>query len=88
MQQIIGIQRREPYSHSASSYSNFNHVISSDELTIKKQSGNKIQLIFKRTSHHGQGVGLTLPSTEAATSLVKALLMVLEGHTTDVTVAL
>ena len=88
MLQITGIQRREPYSHSASSYSNYNHFISSDELTIKKQSGNKIQILFKRTSYHGQGVGLTLPSTEAAIALGRALSLIVDGHTTDVTIAL
>ena len=88
MLQINGIQRREPYSHSASSYSNYNHPISSDELSIKKQSDNKIQILFKRTSYHGQGVGLTLPSTESAVALVKALSMVVDGQTTDVTISI
>lgn len=88
MPQITGIQRREPYRHSASSFSSYNHLIAADELNIKKQSGDKIQILFKRTSHRSQGVGLTLPSTEVGLALGKTLSMVVDGHTTDITISI
>jgi len=61
MAQITGVQRREPYSHSAASSSDYDHRIASDELSIKRYSDDRIRVFFKRSSAHSQGVGLLLP---------------------------
>jgi len=43
---------------------------------------------FKRSSLHGQGVGLYLPSADLAIAFGRALLMVSEGYSTDVTISI
>jgi len=88
MPQILGIQRREPFEHSAASSSQYDHPIASDEFTIRKHSNNSIRVFFKRSSAHSQGVGLLLPSTEVAIVLSRALLMVAEGYSTEITSSL
>ena len=85
MPQITGIQRREPYSHSAASYSDYDHPLASDEFSIKRYKDNRIRVFFKRSSLHSQGVGLLLPSTEVGIALGRALIMVSEGYSTDIT---
>jgi len=88
MAQITGIQKREPYSHSHASSSDYDHPINSDEFSIKKYQTDRIRIFFKRSSLHGQGVGLLLPSSEAAIAFGRALLMVSEGYSTDITVSI
>jgi len=85
MSQITGIQRREPFSHSAASYSEYDHRIDSDEFSIKRYKDNRIRIFFKRTSEHGQGIGLLLPSVESGIAFGRALLMVAEGYSADLT---
>jgi len=85
MPQITGIQQREPYSHSAASYSDYDHRVDADEFSIKRYKDNRIRVFFKRTALHGQGVGLLLPSAEAGIALGRALIMVSEGYSTDIT---
>ena len=84
---ITGIQQRKPYSHSGASSSNYNHPVDSNEFSIKRYKDNSIRIFFKESSVHGQGVGLHLPSTEIVTALGRALLMVSEGYSNDVTVS-
>ena len=85
MPQITGIQRREPYSHSSASYSDYDHLVASDEFSIKRYKDNRIRVFFKRSSLHGQGVGLLLPSVEVGITLGRTLIMVSEGYSTDIT---
>jgi hypothetical protein len=87
MSQIRGIQKREPYSHSSGSKSNYDHYIESDEFSIKKYKNGDIEIFFKRSSSHTQGVGLHLPSTKLATAFGRALLLVSEGYSDDVTIS-
>jgi len=85
MSQITGIQKREPYSHSNASSSDYDHIINSDEFSIKKYKDDRIRIFFKRSSLHGQGVGLLLPSSDLATAFGRSLLIVSEGYSTDIT---
>jgi len=84
---IRGIQKREPYSHSYESKSDYDHSIESDEFSIKKSKDSDIEIFFKRSSFHAQGVGLHIPSTELATALGRALLLVSEGYSSNVTIS-
>ena len=88
MPRITGIQQREPYSHSAASSSDYDHTVDSDEFSIKGYKDNSVRIFFKRSSLHGQGVGLYLPSIDVATALGRALLMVSEGYSNSVTIAM
>ena len=88
MSLITGIQRREPYSHSAASYSDYDHRVDGDEFSIKRYKDNRIRVFFKRISLHGQGVGLLLPSAEVGIALGRALLMASEGYSTDITISI
>ena len=88
MPKITGIQRRAPYSHSAASYSDYDHTVVSDEFSIKRYRDDRIRIFFKLSSAHGQGVGLSLPSTDVATTFGRALLMVSEGYSSDVTISM
>ena len=85
MSQITGIQKREPYSHSNASSSDYDHIIDSDEYSIKKYRDDRIRIFFKRSSLLGQGVGLLLPSSDVATAFGRSLLIVSEGYSTDIT---
>ena len=88
MRRITGIQKRAPYSHSAASSSRYDHGIDSDAFSVTKSKANRIRIFFRHSSEHGQGVGLYLPSANVATALGRALLMVSEGHSDDVTVVI
>jgi len=85
MSQITGIQKREPYSHSNASSSDYDHRIDSDEFSIKRYNNNRIRIFFKRSSLHAQGVGLLLPSVESGIALGRSLLIVSEGYSSDIT---
>lgn len=85
MPQITGTQKREPFSHSNASSSDYVHIIDSDEFSIKKYKDGRIKIFFKRSSSHGQGVGLSLPSSDVATAFGRSLLIVSEGYSTDIT---
>jgi hypothetical protein len=87
MHSITGIQRRAPYSHSGANSSHYDHSVDSDEFSITKSKANRIRIFFKHTSEDAQGVGLYLPSTDVATALGRALLMVSEGYSNDVTIS-
>jgi len=84
---ITGIQQRKPYSHSGASSSNYNHPINTDEFVINKYKDNRIRIFFKQSTSHRQGVGLDLPSADIATSLARAILMVSEGYSNNVTIS-
>ena len=88
MHRITGIQKRAPYSHSAASYSDYDHPIDSDEFSITRSKANRIRIFFKHSSAHGQGVGLYLPSPDVATAFGHALLMISEGHSDNVTISI
>lgn len=88
MPNIRGIQKRAPYSHSTASSSDYDHVVDSDEFSIKRYKDNSIRIFFKRSTLHGQGVGLYLPSSDLAISFGRALLMVSEGYSTDVAISI
>ena len=87
MPSITGIQRRAPYSHSAASFSDYDHTVNSDEFSIKRYKDNSIRIFFKRSSAHGQGIGLYLPSIDVAIAFGRALLMISEGYSNDVTIS-
>jgi hypothetical protein len=88
MHRITGIQKRAPFSHSGASSSHYDHSIDSEEFSITKSKSNRIRIFFEHSSAHGQGVGLYLPSTDVATALGRALLMVSEGYSNDVTISI
>ena len=88
MSRIRGIQKREPFSHSDASSSDYDHTVDSDEFSIKRYKDSGIRIFFKRSSLHGQGVGLYLPSADLAIAFGRALLMVSEGYSTDVTISI
>lgn len=88
MPRITSTQHREPYSHSAASYSEYNHTVEATEFNVKKQSfGDQIQfrVFFPRSGTPSQGVGLTLPSAEITVALGRALLTVAEGYLSEMT---
>ena len=82
MPQIMSIQRREPYSHSAASYSDYNYLVAADEFAVKRV-GDKINIFFPRSPAPGQGVGLLLPSLEVGIAVGRTLLTVAEGYSSE-----
>ncbi len=65
MPQVKGIQHREPYSHSALGYSNYDRFVDCAEFVVEKQTYGKevtVNIFFHRSTAPQQGVGLLLPS--------------------------
>lgn len=86
MPQVRGIQHREPYSHSALDYSNYDRFIDCAEFIVEKQSYGEevyISIFFPRSTAPKQGVGLQLPSPEVAIAVGRALLTVGEGYISE-----
>jgi len=82
MKMVQGIQRREPYSHSANPYSHYYHRVGCKEFVVERRSSGKdvsVEVFFPRASAPKQGVGISLPSIELAVAVGRALLTVAEG---------
>ena len=88
MRRITGVQKRAPHSHSVVSSSHYGNSIDSGEFSITEPKANRIRIFLRRSSEHEQGVGLHLPSTDVAIALGRALLIVSEGYSDDVTVSM
>lgn len=87
--QIRGIQRREPIAGSSKGYSDHDDWANGEEFVVKKWSSEKtvsVELFFPDFKNPKEGVGLEVPSVEVAIAVGRALLMVGEGYTDEVTV--
>ncbi len=83
---IKGIQRREPYSHSASEYSDYDRCVNCAEFVVKRQSrGDEVEvnIFFPRLATPSQGVGLSIPSPDIAIAVGRALPTVAEGYSSE-----
>lgn len=85
---ITSIQLREPYSHSAASYSEYSHPVNAAEFQVKRQARGEdieVRIFFPCSGALGQGVGLSLPSLEVTRAVGQALLMIAEGYLNEMT---
>lgn len=88
---INGIQRRGTYPGSTKGYSDYDYPQECEEFVVKKWSYPKtvsIKLFFRGFKNPKEGVGLGMLSVEVAIAVGRALLMVGEGYTDEVTVRL
>ena len=86
MPYVTGIQHRAPYGHSALDHSDYNHRVDCAEFVVRKQSYGeeaRVNVFFPRSSKPKQGVGLLLPSIEAAIAVGRALQTVGEGYLSE-----
>ena len=86
---IKGIQRRKQFAHSTKGYSEHDEPSNCEEFVAKKLRYEEtifVRLFFPRPMNPKEGVGLEIPSAEAAIAVGRALLMVGEGYADEVTV--
>ena len=87
--QIKGIQRKAPKAGSDKGYSDHDDWANCEEFVVKKWSYEQttsIELFFPGFKNPKEGVGLGMPSVEVAIAIGRALLMVSEGYSNEVTV--
>lgn len=82
-QTIQGIQRKAPKAGSDKGFADHDDWSHCEEFVVKKLTHAEpvsVELFFPSLNNRQEGVGLGIPSVEAAIAIGRALLMVAEGY--------